>query len=354
MSNRRNSNEPEPTGAIHLRQTVQVTLADQTRTLEIDVTLPSGASADEIERTLRQAELGMRGISSQLERHITTLKDQAGGNVVEAAQAPAQIAEPSPNANIAAAPPPSDVAEPTVPAAAPPEPAPTLAPLPAVKKASAPMTPPMSTAAFLKAAKELGYAAQEAQHALGVESLTGIDLNQALVRLHALQQAARSPQATVGFAEEVSPYDPATEEDEAALLAAMVGDDGPDEPDFGPVPEDHTPDEGDDAPTSQAQAQAQRQQEAAAQRLRNLRSLRGGGPLATPEQRQSLVNCVISPLGNDTAQELVRAIWNLAPGEKLNAARTRQLVEWSKEDDYFEETAALVIALAHQRTPAGD
>jgi hypothetical protein len=73
-----------------------------------------------------------------------------------------------------------------------------------------------------------------------------------------------------------------------------------------------------------------------------------------PDQRQALANCFINPLGSDFARDLVAAIWHLAPGEKLNAARTRSLVEWSKEDEDFEETAALIFDLARQPASEGE
>ena len=88
--------------------------------------------------------------------------------------------------------------------------------------------------------------------------------------------------------------------------------------------------------------------------MRELRGLRGGGPVATPELRQILKNCVTTPLGQERTQELIVALWHLSPGEKLNAARTRRLIEWSKEDDNFEETVDQVITLARQPAPAGE
>ena len=347
MSNRRNANEPEPTGEIHLRQTVQMTVADQTRTLEIAVTLPSGASADEIDRTIRQAEVGMRGITEQLDRHVAALKDASMGHVVDAGHAPdALLAEPTaqPNSTHAA----TDVPHATEPVAA--TPAPAEAPPAGTAK--------LTTAAFIKAAKELGYDSQAATKALGEKSLTGLDLVEALARLRAIAAAAQAAPAR-GFAEEIGPYDAESDGVDEHLMGMSEPDDA-DEPDFGPVPEEHAHDgfapeaEAGNTPTAQVDAEAMRRHEDAVRRLRDLRSGRGGGPPATPEMRQVLFNCVISRLGSELAQTLVTTIWNLAPGEKLNAARTRQLIEWSKEDDNFEETAAAVIALARQPAPTGE
>lgn len=343
MTNRRaNNNEPETTGEIHLRQTVQMTVADQTRTLEIAVTLPSGASADEIDRTIRQAEVGMRGITEQLDRQIAALKEPAMGQVIDAAHPHGNGALLNEPVQTRATPEPAPQPEPT------PNPEPTPPPEATTAPAPDETTDKMTTAVFLKAAKALGYSSGEAIKALGVKSLTGVDLDEALTSLRALAAAP----ATRGFAEEIGPYDASPEQDPTANLTEP---DELDEPDFGPVPEDAANEtfapEAEKPPVDSAAAAAQRRQDEAARRLRALRATRGAGPPATPEMRQVLFNTVISPLGNETAQALVTALWHPAPGEKLNAPRTRQLVEWSKEDDNFEETAALVIALARQPAP---
>ena len=345
MSNRRNANEPEPTGEIHLRQTVQMTNADQTRTLEIAVTLPSGASADEIDRTIRQAEIGMRGITEQLDRHIAALKDASMGHVIDAAHAPeALLAEPLAQHN-----------DPPLAADAPTPLADSATTTPAT---DVPPAGPakVTMAEFIKAAKELGFTSQAAIKALGEKSLTGLDLAAALVRLQAIAAAQATPAR--GFAEEIGPYDAESDGVDDQLMSLSEPDEG-DEPDFGRIPDEQhgafAPEAAPEAaPVTHVEAETLRRQAAVARRLRDLRSARGGGPLATPESRQVLFNCVISPLGNELAQTLVTTLWNLGPGEKLNAVRTRQLIEWSKEDDNFEETAAAVIALARQPTPTGE
>ncbi|MBA3825989.1 MAG: hypothetical protein H0X24_19080, partial [Ktedonobacterales bacterium] len=84
MTSRRNAPEPESAGEIRLRQTAQVSAADQTRTFEIAVVLPTGASSEEIQRAIQGAELGMRGLSEQMDRQISAFRDEAqqGGTVV--------------------------------------------------------------------------------------------------------------------------------------------------------------------------------------------------------------------------------------------------------------------------------
>jgi hypothetical protein len=359
MSSRRNTNEPEPTGEIHLRQTVQMTVADQTRTFEISVTLPAGASTDEIDRTIRQAEVGMRGLSEQMDRHISAARENGAGQMVEAAPHPAPLLN---------------------------EPAPPPGPLPiedgegeSGKNGNKNGTA-LTFQAFLAEAGELGYTSVTAAKALGITSFKDLDYAQALAQLRSLHAAPASPAppapaaaAPRAFAEEIGPYDAVSDADELAEM---------DEPDFGALSDEHgafadepEPEAAsgphDTAPPPTANVPSplsvkdgegpgvgpspeQQRQEAAMQRLRQLRGLRGGGAVATPEQRAALTNCFINPLGNETAKEVISTVWHMVPGEKLNAPRTRALVEWGKEDDDLADTAARVIALAQQPTPAGE
>ncbi len=329
MTSRRSAPEPESAGEIRLRQTAQVSAADQTRTFEIAVVLPTGATSEEIQRAIQGAELGMRGLSEQMDRQISAFRDEAvnGGTVVAALP-------PSPQPKAVAAPAASaPQVETSAPVTADPAPTPTSA-----------ATSPMSSSEFYRAAKALGFDAMAAQKALGGASLADADLTDALERLRALAAqptAAAAPSATParGFAEEMRPDD-----DDGAPPQEMLDD--LDEPDFAPAHDD-LDGEADPKPD----AGAQRRRATAEGRLRSLRALRGSGPPATPELRQALGNCFITPLGSDFARDLVAAIWHPIPGEKLNAARTRNLVEWSKEDDDFEETAALIFELARQPVP---
>ncbi len=300
-------------GEIRLRQTAQVTISDQVRTLEIAVTLPAGASPEEIAEAMQQAEIGMSGLSEQLDRHIDHLR----GALAQTAPVTAISAAPSPTTS-----------------------APTE-------------TPTLTMGAFLKAASALGFQTDDLAGILGITSLTGIDLVSALARLHAIVASNAAP----GFAEESANYSPEADDADAgqfatelgATLASLADLDEFDEPDFGIAPEDDdgaaTATATDDRP-SLAEAERLRQRGESLDRLRTLRALRGEGPPAPPEMRQRLFNCVIEPLGKEQAQALIMSIWNPAPGEKLNAARTRALVDWGLHDDMFVENAAIVIELA--------
>jgi hypothetical protein len=353
MTSRRNASEPESAGEIRLRQTAQVSAADQTRTFEIAVVLPTGASTEEIQRAIEGAEMGMRGLSEQMDRQISAFREEAvhGGNVI--ASLPPAV---EPKAVAAPVAPPQAVPEAESEATTPAEPVATAEPAPeeaSPEPTEAAAKPPkkMTSSEFYRAAKTLGYDAMGAQKALGVPSLADIDLVEALERLRELAAQPAAPPAptpapTRGFTEELRPGD------EDGLPPPDMLDDL-DEPDFAPVEDDLDGQDG-EAEATKPDAAATRRRTDAERRLRALRALRGSGPPATPEQRQALANCFISPLGADFARDLVSAIWHPVPGERLNAARTRNLVEWSKEDDEFEETAALIFELARQPADEGE
>src|SRR5579875_1207077 len=294
----RSSKDSEPAGEIRLRQTAQLSVADQTRTFEIAVTLPAGASDEEIDRAARQAEIGMRALSEQMDRHIAAVRETAGGQMIDAAHAPGpMLAEPQPNgahasAGTAAVPPadtaPETPADDTLPAG---KRAATRAPAP-----EPPKTTGMDLQAFLAEAGTMGYDIVSAAKALGLTSLKDVDLAQALEQLRALHAASPAPvpePPAHAFAEEIGPYDSVSDADDLAEM---------DEPDFGALP-----DEPDDAAfagepeaeaesaqvaTSAAQANATeaRRTAEAERRLRQLRAISGGAATATPELRTALGN----------------------------------------------------------------
>ena len=385
-------------GEIHLRQTVQMTVADQTRTLEIAVTLPLDASSDDLDRAVQQAQSGMTKIANELERHIAHLQGIAAPLAIEhpnadasTTSAPLIVESAAPVAEAATISPPSAVAAPTAEPSAvtsnsetnthavtsEPQAAPNV-PEQASPAAEQPFTTEnaMTMSAFLKAAAELGYPkGPDVSRALGVKTLTTIDREAALTQLRALANGHATPDAQQepptaatatplaaprGFAEEHSSYDssanlPEDDVTDSELATELGRLDDLDEPDFGPIADE---DDGvfaaDTSAPNAPDQQALRIQGDAQRRLRELRTYRAEGAVATNEQRSALINLVIAALGKERAQDLIVAIWNPKPGEKLNAARTRALVEWSKEDDLFDVVADAVIALVRQPVPMED
>ena len=333
-------------GEIRLRQTAEVTLGDQTRTLEMMVTLAPGSTEDDLAEALHQVEQGMRGLTAQMDQHIAFLRGTVNGHMAITG-APTPLAVAAPESAPATTPSPAAQApEPSTP----PPPAPVSA-----STASAPTTAaPMSMSAFLKAAKDLGFpVSDEIPGLIGEKSLRTIDLAAALIKLEAVAALRQMP--VRGFAEELH-HGLAEDEAEAYEVAVPISPlatlDDVDEPDFALAEDDGELDEPAPPPQGPEVAQAKRRA-LATEKLRLLRGYRGGDVPATIEMRQALKNMVIDQLGAPRAQDLIIAIWNPPQGERLNAPRTRALVEWAKEDDDFESTADLVIQLARQGAQVG-
>lgn len=78
-------------------------------------------------------------------------------------------------------------------------------------------------------------------------------------------------------------------------------------------------------------------------RIGKLRAAQGGGA-ATPYQLNAYKNLVTSALGEPTATQLVRGLWNLAPAQ-LSSEQLAELVDWAKKDEAFEEEAQRVLAV---------
>lgn len=210
------------TGHIWLRQTVTFTVDGQTRTLEIGIPVPRDATAQDVEALLEVSDAGMDALSRRLDTRIAELLD--GGPHVDASALPAPAQE-STSANghvppepVAAQPAlaadqpvarprdtrdtgdthaptpraPERETRPTLPqpAAATPERPGAAQPQqrPEPPRAKPPVAAPATSAEmtrpeFLSAAAELGLNPRLAMDRLGVRSLEGLNLREALESL---------------------------------------------------------------------------------------------------------------------------------------------------------------------------
>lgn len=215
---------------IWLRQSATFTVNGQTRTVEIAVPVRPDARAEEIEALMSQANVGMDALTHELDRRIAALlagekphaavTDAAPARSAPAASpaAPAAPATATPPASTApaaaaAAEAPTQAARPAAPVAPAParpqppqtppqQPAPARAgasgslrpqppaaapaPAPAAPQKTAatmPAGPDISRAEFISAAAEMGLNPGQAMERLGVRSLQGLNLREALEAL---------------------------------------------------------------------------------------------------------------------------------------------------------------------------
>ena len=224
---------------IWLRQSATFTVNGETRTLEIALPLRPGATAEEIEALLREADGGMTRLARHLDARVAALR----GDALPASETPPAAAPEAPApARPLAAPVEQDVVPATPPArdsgarhAAPPpaaqptEPAATIAALrertglSLVREPPAPSQPappreaasasdsqpgtPLTLQEFLKESlDEFGYTPKVVMEKLGVRSLSGVNYREALetLRRQALREGSGAPprETTRGSASE--------------------------------------------------------------------------------------------------------------------------------------------------------
>jgi hypothetical protein len=363
---------------IWLRQSVTYTHEGQTRTLEIALPIRPDASPEEIARLLAQAEAGMAQLTTSLDRRIAGEQVAPPRPTAPASPRqtePARTSEPSPVAYVHE---PSAPSAPEMEAEEPPAvqsgsrrsaPEPRPAPVPSASQPVA-SGPDLTRPEFIAAIGALGLNPKEAMDRLGVRSLAGLNLREALetLRRQSLQGGAQPVPSTSSQArDEALPVKPDRfdEEDDEALIfieegegdesvpappratarnrrasADTLDDDLDDVPDFGPPP-------GARSRAAEPSA-AEPPPSHAARIIARLRATHPGGN-ATADRQSAFANIIVAELGEPNAAALVRGLWKLSP-EKLGPEQLDALIRWGKNDTFSEEAEEVLATLrAEQR-----
>lgn len=409
-----------------LKQSVTFTVNGQTRTVEIAVPLRPGATADEVEALLSEADAGMERISRHLDERVAAISGSPAPARVSAGpeaapNPPAQPRAPTePEPTRPAANAPRHATEATTPS----QPIPPAASLPTrstspasapARPAQAPAAPPtasrppqpsrpaaqsqgeLSRPEFIALLKDMELDVRQAMQKLGVRSLEGLNLREALeaLRRQTLRSGQReaptgepAPAAPIPISSRPAPrrqeqphFD--EEEDEPDMTFSVAPDDEPDEdlpytldvadawngeddlddlddvPDFGPPPASRrAPPHGRTLPPVASPARGSSSGTLTApgepldptpsgdrarvtRLLARLRAAQGGGSLTT-QQRTAYRNIVVQEIGETTATSLVRGVWRLTP-ERLGPEQMDELLSWGKQDT-FSDDAQLVLA----------
>ncbi len=412
---------------IWLRQSVTFSVDGQSRTLEIGIPLRAGATPDEIEALLAEADAGMERIGRHLEERVARLGGTAASIAPEATarvlphpEQPAvaspavaeplvpPIEQPAPAAVKETASPPTHMPAATPAPATAPAPDSASAPVRSIAERPVPPASPISTPAaereptspttastplalkdFIAAVQvEQGLNPKQAMERLGVKSLAGLNLREALevLRRQALRDgAAAAPEAESAPVAAPAPAIPSTapaatsaspryfeeeddnadiifsEDDDEELNAeaaeAIEEDDELDEvPDFGSPPVEpvavepvaaavagKTP-----AAESASAAPAPAPGESRAARiLTHMRGVRGGG-VASAQQRNAFKNIVVAELGEPKAKALIAGIWRITP-EKLGPEQLDALNNWGKRETFADDTELVLAAVKAER-----
>lgn len=425
-----------------LKQSATVTVNGQTRTMEIAVPLRPGATADEVEALLSEADAGMDRLGRHLDARVAALTDPAAPTEAPArpatsaaaptatpSEAPARPAAtpteglarpatpPAPSERIPVEQPPartSPPATPSQPAAVTPSrpsvPArqATPTPAPASPRPATPASAPAPTSPqteltrpeFIAALKDIALDVRQAMQKLGVRSLEGLNLREALeaLRRQTLRNgggeatgptpdrpAASAPPRATPARNAPTPAAPPRyfeEEDEPDVEFSVAGsdeaeegdelhpydegapnewdadDDLDDVPDFGPPPVSHrgpasgraphpTPRPAPAAPVADAAPPASSGDPAVADLLTRLRAAQGGGTPSS-QQRTAYRNIIVNEIGEDKATYLVRGIWRVTP-ERLGPEQMDELLSWGKQDTFGEDANKMVERLRAER-----
>jgi hypothetical protein len=363
---------------IWLRQSVTYTHEGQSRTIEIALPIHPDASPEAIARLVAQAEAGMAQLTTSLDRRI------AGEQIAP----PRPIAPDAPHweepAHAPNQPSAGSSAEPSTPPAGEPEPtandsqaaqASPRQPTPASRPASAPLSAPptapspdLTRPEFIAEIAALGLNPKEAMDRLGVRSLAGLNLREALETLRrqslrpesspAAQTASQTSAQPRGEARAAAPDRFDEEDDEALIFMEEGAEDGPptpphsggrasgftndtldddldDVPDFSlaPSPRSRAPEP---APAAPPTPKAERI-------ISGLRALHPGGAI-TSDRQGAFTNVVVNQLGEPKVTALARGLWKLAP-ERVGSDQLEALIHWGKSETFSEEVEDVLATL---------
>ena len=406
-----------------LKQSVTFTVNGQTRTVEIALPLRPGATADEVEALLSEADAGMERLSRHMDARVAAIS----GNGAPASPPPSTAApvepghalttpdtQPTPVSHTPA-PEPKRAAEPVSPnssrppatsaPARPTPPAPSSArPTPPAPEPSRQSQPSRAAQAelsrpdFIAALKEIDLDVRQAMQRLGVRSLEGLNLREALEALRRQTLRAEDDAASAkpvpstsrpSSAQEEPPHY-FEEEDEPDMTFTVAGDDEPEDelpyeegaaggwdndaddlddvPDFGPPPTSrrapsagHTPTPPPSRPARgvppgphsepvEHAAPATGENTRAAQLLTRLRAAQGGG-VPTSQQRTAYRNIIVQEVGETMATALVRGVWRVTP-ERLGPEQMDELLSWGKQDTFSDDAQIVIAELRAERERA--
>jgi hypothetical protein len=363
---------------IWLKQSVQFSVGEQMRTIEVTIPVRPGASSEEVERLLQQADAGLEQMTQHLNKKIDELTAQSAAFAVQ--QPPSSSGRAGETFEHAPAPP-GEHGMPSRPAS------------PGAGRVTVPPSDiqpsgsgaPLDRKQFIAQIAVLGLNPRQAMERLGVRSLDGLNLRQSLEQLRLQLVHERS---TPGGA-----FSPSTEETPGASGGSSrmgtgsrpgtmpihpppdvkpgpqlshtnpLGSAGRSRAVRGalPLPEEESFDEAPELENTQDQSlqglrqpipirgernlvalQERGRAQALLERLRRLR-----GRLLPPggDNVKVFRNVVEEQLGAEKMSALLYAAWRVSQPEQLSLDQITECIRWGKADD-FEDEVDLVLQYA--------
>jgi hypothetical protein len=368
---------------IWLRYATQFTTGERSHTIEIGIPVPVGASAEQRERLLQEAEAGMNQLANHVENRIARMLQQA----------PATPNPPSAPATVTKSSSSRPVSRPQPPASAPaqsraplPEQAPahgnevTVPPTRQHIGASMPSSPGVASDSsgnlprpqFIQYIKEnLGLSPKQAMDLLKVKSLEGVNLREALDQLQKLvaqghvsrdETVQNIPPAPAAdnilrpFARANSPSasTPAPPAEPERELEPAIRDERPVyifEEEIEPEEVDELEEELDDLDLEHDLTAEE--QERASTLLSRLREMRGATTV-NASRLQALNNVIGSQITTEQLHSLIEGIWGVTVPKRLKVDQVEALISWAKEDDFVNEAEAVLALLEEERYARGN
>jgi len=354
---------------IWLKQSIQFSVAGQLRTIEIALPVRPGASAEEIERLLRQADTNLDQMTQYLNKKVGELLDQ-GKTQVTASTLSSPRSSSSANPGVR-----SSVADQGTES-------PGLA-APRQGSLSASAESPLDRKQFIAEIAVLGLNPRQAMERLGIRSLDGVNLRQALeqLRLQLLHEralsssmpamesaegdgsAANLPRGGAAPPSGSLPRRPSPEPNHAvpllqappvghAALRPLVEDAVEEEPaltDRAPLERRERMSLVERAPTpiplrGESNLISLQERVRAQALLERLRRLRGRLNPPSSDNLKAFRNVVENQLGTEKTAALLEAIWNVSQPEQLSPDQVAECIRWGK-DDHFEDEVDRLLQL---------
>ncbi len=400
----------EGTGThIWLRHAVQFAIGDRTHTIEMEMPVPIGASTEEWERLLREAEARLQQLASRVEGRTgqQNLQRQVPAQST-ASSSPAPV-KPSvaPSVNKATTPPAAPAMSTLVPTPAPPTREVTQAPPPERREGPPPSSPtPTRTSIgasmpaipgdhgdsvklpqFIQYIKEaMGLTPKQAMELLNVKTLSGLNYRDTIEQLQQLvsRDAETMPlpsQATIeggssqpeGKRESASNPGEESEEDEAAVSPSPA-------PLMPPPVASHSKhtevkelhhavvreaepaygfDEEDDLDIDNVEeaeeplALSVHERTIAENVLSRLREARGSN-VASDSRLKALKNVVGDQVSNEQLLQLIQGVWSVNGLKKLKNDQVEALISWAKEDEFMNEAEVVLAVLQEDEYARSD
>ncbi|MBO0780384.1 MAG: hypothetical protein J2P37_16280 [Ktedonobacteraceae bacterium] len=406
MDSNMNRQRGEPGQHIWLRYATQISANGRTHSVEMRVPVPIGASAEERERLLREAEEGLGQLISHTVQRVPQVIQRSLTQRTTPTPAPQPAAAPSRPANRPAAmPAPQTAPQPAVSSQArevPPEtarqqgekvtrPNGGLSQQPSKSNGGEEGRAVMSIPEFLQQAREnLNLTSSKMiMQLLKVNSLSGINLREAydrLIYLVAQDKPAGTPPSSSPPAPPAATDNPGTRQSEQRLsgldptlreklrpastlppprsapIPVIDEEDDDLEEDDGeyyvtPTSfneevdlEDEDLEEGDDEEGSGLSGALRERGWTVIDRLREAR----GNTTANAARLQVLRNVIDGQIGGEQLQELIEGIWGVTVTKKLKVDQLEALISWAKEDDFVSEVDAVLRLLEEERYARGN